>query len=51
MSDWILPITYTLAALCAIGMMVIVGWVGVKRGSLNVRRGDGGDLRRVALRF
>lgn len=39
----ILPVTYTFAALCAIGMMVLVGWIGLKRGSLNVLRGDGGD--------
>lgn len=39
----VLPITYTFTALCAIAMMVLVGWVGVKRGALNVVRGDGGD--------
>jgi len=39
----ILPVTFTFAALCAIAMMLLVGWVGVKRGALGVLRGDGGD--------
>ncbi|MEX0957545.1 MAG: MAPEG family protein [Rhizobiaceae bacterium] len=39
----VLPLTFTFAALCAIAMMVLVGWVGVKRGAINVLRGDGGD--------
>lgn len=43
MSALVLPVTYTFAGLCAIAMMVLVGWVGLKRGSLKVLRGDGGD--------
>jgi hypothetical protein len=39
----ILPVTFTFAALCSIAMMVLVGWIGLKRGALNVLRGDGGD--------
>jgi uncharacterized membrane protein YecN with MAPEG domain len=38
----ILPVTFTFAALCAVAMMVLVSWVGLKRGALNVLRGDGG---------
>ncbi len=39
----ILPVTFTFAALAAVAMMVLVGWIGLKRGATNVLRGDGGD--------
>jgi len=37
----------TFAALSGIVMMVLVGWFGLKRGALNVRRRDGGNPKLV----
>ncbi len=39
----VLPVTFTLIALCAALLMPGTAWIGLLRGRLGILRGDGGD--------
>lgn len=43
MAPFILPVTFTFIALCAIVLLAMTAWVGTQRGVAKALRGDAGD--------
>lgn len=43
MSDVDFPITISFIALNTIVIAMMIGWIGIYRGKINILRGDGGD--------